>query len=297
MSDEFGTVSIRRGDRAREIEVIRQHYRAHRDALSKMMADAPTEHLAAEYQRLLQEIDAALSKLGELDAQATAAAAAPVPPPPPPAAQPPLDRRTEPGSRPLVQPPSATPLPPVGAYEPPMETSPGSGSRVLLIVIIGLVVLGVIGWLIWRASDRGAQKPIVEAPATTATQPITDTAAVTPAEPTRTATTAPPPAAESDSLKISPAMQDYGTIRKGTRAVRQFEVTNLTSQALTVTVARSHCKCLYYDYHAIAPKKKETFTVTIDGARAPAGDLRETLAITGKDKSALGQLEISATIK
>ncbi|MBV9495718.1 MAG: DUF1573 domain-containing protein [Acidobacteria bacterium] len=296
MSDEFGTVSIRRGDRAREIEVIRQHYRAHRDALSKMMADAPTEHLAAEYQRLLHEIDTALSKLDDLDVQATAAGAAPVPPPPPPVAPPSLDRRTEPGNRPLVQPPSAAPLPPVGAYEPPMETS-GSGSRVLLIVIIGVVVLGVIGWLIWRASDRGAQKPIVEAPATTATRPITDTAVVTPAEPTRTATTAPAPAAESGSLKISPAMQDYGTIRKGTRAVRQFEVTNLTSQPLAVNVARSHCKCLYYDYHAIAPKKKETFTVTIDGARAPAGDLRETLAITGKDKSVLGQLEISATIK
>ncbi|HKO55225.1 MAG TPA: hypothetical protein VJ276_05060, partial [Thermoanaerobaculia bacterium] len=67
MSDEFGTVNVRRGDRAREIEVIRQHYRAHRDALAKMMSDAPTEHLAAEYQRLLHDIDASLAKLDELE--------------------------------------------------------------------------------------------------------------------------------------------------------------------------------------------------------------------------------------
>ena len=40
MSDDFGTVSVKRGDRAREIEVLRQHYRTHRDALVRMVSDA-----------------------------------------------------------------------------------------------------------------------------------------------------------------------------------------------------------------------------------------------------------------
>src|SRR5258708_39606786 len=72
MSDEFGTVSVKRGDRAREIEVLRQHYGTHRDALQRMIPDAPTEQLAAEYQRLVASIDASLRKLDELEGRSTA---------------------------------------------------------------------------------------------------------------------------------------------------------------------------------------------------------------------------------
>ena len=50
MSDDFGTVNVRRGERSREIEVLREHYRTHRDALGRMAAEAPTQHLTAEYQ-------------------------------------------------------------------------------------------------------------------------------------------------------------------------------------------------------------------------------------------------------
>lgn len=306
MSDEFGTVNVRRGDRAREIEVIRQHYRTHRDALTRMIADAPTEHLAGEYQRLINEIDTALAKIDELDARPSSPnlpAAGVVAPAPERARTEPGTRSaplgTQPGTRPLVAPPTAAPLPDVGMYEPPLE-EPRSSSRVLLIVAIGVVVLGIIGWLMWRASDRGATKPIVEAPATTATQPVSDTAAVdtgtiVPAAPEPAATT---PAA-AGALRVTPALQDYGTIRKGTRAVRQFEVTNTTAAPITITVARSQCKCLYYEYAApLAAKKKGTITVTVDGARAPAGDLRETLAVRAKsDPSVQAQLEISATIR
>src|SRR5512138_265563 len=71
MSDDFGTVNVRRGDRAREIEVLRQHYRGHRDALSRLAADAPTEQLAAEYNRLIAGIDDALRKLDELEGRPT----------------------------------------------------------------------------------------------------------------------------------------------------------------------------------------------------------------------------------
>jgi hypothetical protein len=65
MPDDFGTVSMKRGDRAREIEILRQHYGKHRDVLARLMSDAPTEHLATEYQRLLAEIDAALRKIAK----------------------------------------------------------------------------------------------------------------------------------------------------------------------------------------------------------------------------------------
>src|SRR5712691_8693307 len=84
-SKECGTVSVRRGDRAREIEILRQQYNRHRESLASMAADAPTEQLAAEYQRLIREIDTAIGKLGELEGRK------------------PSD--TQPGSRPLITPP------------------------------------------------------------------------------------------------------------------------------------------------------------------------------------------------
>src|SRR5436305_7673368 len=106
-SDDFSTVSMRRGDRAREIEVLRQHYREHRDHLMRMISEAPSEHLATEYQRLVRDIDVSLGKLDELEGRgsatpaaaatamtATAAAAAPV-------RDPLVNQKTEPGMRSL----------------------------------------------------------------------------------------------------------------------------------------------------------------------------------------------------
>ena len=66
MSEDFGTVNVRASARSREIEMIRQHYRAHRDTLGRLAAEAPTEHLAAEYSRLIADIDTSLRKLDEL---------------------------------------------------------------------------------------------------------------------------------------------------------------------------------------------------------------------------------------
>src|ERR1700747_2000265 len=91
MSDDFGTVNMRRGERAREIELLRQHYRGHRETLAKLLSEAPTEHLAAEYQRLIADIDSSLAKVDEIEGHAPAAAAAPPnAAPPPPAAHRPL---------------------------------------------------------------------------------------------------------------------------------------------------------------------------------------------------------------
>jgi hypothetical protein len=106
---------------------------------------------------------------------------------------------------------------------------------------------------------------------------------------------APPPSA----LAVTPAIADYGTIRKGTRAVRQVEVTNTTDKQVDYTVSRSQCRCLYYEYAGkLAPKKKETLSVTVDGAKAKAGSLSETLTIAAKkDPSMTSSFQVNATIK
>jgi len=288
MSDDFGTVNVKRGDRAREIEVLRQHYRTHRDALMRMIPDAPTEQLAAEYQRLVASIDASLRKLDELEGKGTASGTVAVPAPAFAETQ---RMGTAPGNRPLV---SSEPVTDhgLGGYDGPVDRPSNNGSRMLLMALIAVAVLGVIGWLIWRASsDKKTTTPqVIEQPVST-TSPDTGTvSAVTPV-----------PVPVAASIRIAPEVADYGTIRKGTRAVRQFEITNLSATPLSITVARSACRCLYYEYDAkakLAPKAKEALTVTIDGARAKAGALNESIAVTSKDDpNATGTIGVRAVIK
>ena len=287
MSDDFGTVSVKRGDRAREIEVLRQHYRTHRETLVRMVPDAPTEQLAGEYQRLVASIDASLRKLDELEGKGTASGTVAVPNPSYNETQ---RMGTAPGNRPLV---SSEPVTDHGIanYDVPTDRPSNNGSRMLLMMLIAVAVLGVIGWLIWRASsDKKATTPqVIEQPPSTTSPDTVSTAAVTPA-----------PAAAA-SIHIAPEVADYGTIRKGTRAVRQFEITNLSSTPLTITVARSTCRCLYYEYDTkmkLAPKAKEALTVTVDGARAKAGALNESIAVSSKDDpNATGTIGVRAVIK
>lgn len=288
MSDDFGTVNVKRGDRAREIEVLRQHYRTHRDALVRMIPDAPTEQLAAEYQRLVASIDASLRKLDELEGKGTASGTVAVPTP---AFNETQRMGTAPGNRPLV---SSEPVTDhgLGGYDGPVDRPTNNSSRVLLMLLIAVAVLGIIGWLIWRASsDKKTTTPqVIEQPLST-TSPDTGTIpAVTPA-----------PVAAAASIRIAPEVADYGTIRKGTRAVRQFEITNMSATPLSITVARSVCRCLYYEYDAkvkLAPKAKEALTVTVDGARAKAGNLNESIAVTSKDDpNATGTIGVRAVIK
>ncbi len=267
MSNDFGTVNVRKGDRAREVDILRQQYHRHRESLANMAAEAPSEHLASEYHRLIKEIDTALGKLGELEGRR------------PSDTQP---VKTEPGTRPLITPP--------GMISPDTSepASPASAiPRVALIIAAGVVVLGIIGWLLWRASG---ERPL------TTTQTRTDTATVTESAP-QPVTPAPKPL--PPSLTIDPPAQDYGIIRKGTRAVRQFQVTNNGDQAISLDVARSACRCLYYDYaSSIAPHGKETITVTIDGAKAKAGALHESVIVAAKkDPSITGTFDVNAVIR
>jgi hypothetical protein len=283
-SDDFGTINVRRGERAREIEVMRQHYRQHREALARMIADAPTEHLAAEYQRLIAGIDQSLGKLNELER----APATPPPPPPSPAA-PPSRLKTEPGMRPLVTTPIAEEVEPRMQLDdlPMGEAEPRS--RVPLILAAAVVALALIGWLIWRASsDRGDAAPTI----------VTENGTSAPLSTAPDTVTEPAPAAASE-LVATPPSRDYGVIRKGTRAIRQFEIANNSDDPVTLNVARSACRCLYYKHApVIPPKAKETLTVTIDGAKAKAGDFRETLKLSAKsDPTVATTVEVTATIQ
>jgi Protein of unknown function (DUF1573) len=272
MSDEFGTVNVRKGERGREIEAIRQQYRHHRDALVRMVADAPTEHLAAEYQRLIRDIDASIVKLDEIEGRPATATASSA------------------GSRPLVNTPESERDTLVTDDIPPSDSEPAQqSSRVLMIVIAGVIVLGAIVWLLWRASGDGK---VVEQPVTVTT-PVVETVAPAPA------TTPAPVVATTAVLKITPAAANYGAIRKGTRAVRQFSIENTSAAAVPVKLARSTCRCLFYDYTERVPAHgKETITVTIDGARAKTGTLHETVQVTSKnDPAVVAQFDVNATIE
>ena len=273
MSNEFGTVSVRR-DRQREIEILRQHYNRHRETLTNLAAEAPSEHLASEYHRLIREIDVALGKLGELEGRV-------------PADTNPSLRTTvsgiEPGSRPLVTPPSATTPNDYSETNAPVNAMP----RIAMIIIAGIVVLAMIAVLMWRASGERPATP------TTRTQ-VTQTVA-----PDTAAPVTPAPKPLPVALAIDPPSQDYGTIRKGTRAVRQFVVTNNGAETLTLQVERSKCRCLYYEYPpSVAPHAKETVTVTIDGGKAKVGPLHEAINISSKkDPSLVATMEINAVIR
>lgn len=274
MSDDFGTVNVTRGERAREIEVLRAHYRRHREMLEKLIADAPTEHLATEYRALIHDIDSSLVKLDEIEGRGSGTL--PVPPP---------RAKTDAGTRPLVTTPAADDA---ETYDYTQSDS-DSRSRLFLIVGAALVALAAIGWLIWRASsDRSKPGTVVEQ--------TTDTVATTIAEDTG-GTIA--PATPPSSLAVAPAGIDFGTILKGTRATRQVEVSNNGDQPVTIEVARSACRCLYYEYNGlIPPKAKETVTMTVDGAKAKAGPLRESIKISAKsDPTIATTVDLTATIR
>lgn len=260
MSDDFGTVNLRRGDRTREIEVLRQH----RESLVKMLG----------------EVDQQLREL-ELTAP---------PPPPPPASHPthPALRGYEdpdgPASREIVN--------TTRDYEDNSGVNPGSGMRVVLMLGVALVALLLIGWLIWRASSKSSATTSTVVEESTAAD-STDTTATTVVE----GETNPP--ATATALTIRPMSQDYGLVRKGTRTTRQYEIANNSEEPISIALARSACRCLYYEHApVIPPKAKESITVTIDGAKATAGTLRETIRVTAKsDPTVETAFDVTATVR
>lgn len=265
MDDDFGTVNLRRGDKTREMDVLRQH----RDSLLKMLAD----------------VDAQLEEL-EMFHTGPGVVATPPPPPSAPRSQHPARRGVEAAP---AEPsgPFARPLVTTAEYDEPGAGSPGGGARVLLVLAAGVLALVLIGWFIWRAS---LDEPQDEAVAGGTIAEITETV---PAEETDTIAPA------SIALTITPRSHDVGLVRKGTRVTRQYEIANTTEEPISISVSRSACRCLFYEYAAvIPPKAKESLTVTVDGARAKEGQLRETLKVTAKgDPAVEASFDVIATIR
>lgn len=239
MSDDFGTVSVRRSDRKRELDVLRHQ----REGLVQMLA----------------EVDQAIREL-EL-----------------------MSGTEGPASRPLVT---------TSSYDESEESvaQPGGGIRVIAILGAAVVALALIAWLIWRASsDRDTSTGTVVDETTTSAE--TTTTAPTTIEET--------PPVVADVLSITPASQDYGLVVKGTRATRQYEIANSSEEPISISLARSACRCLYYEHAAVVPPKgKESITVTIDGARAPVGTLHESIRVSSKaDPAVATSLDLIATIR
>jgi hypothetical protein len=287
MSDDFGTVNMNRAARARELEILRQQYRSHRDALAQLAAEAPSEQLAGEYQRLIAIVDDSLRRIDDLEALPAAGR-------PRRDAVPPAPGIAGTGAAATATPAAATvadhQLHTTDDYAETVVTDPAPGSRTLFIILGAVAVLAILGWLIWRSSDRGPRDTAVAD-----TAPVVEPAE--PDTPAETGTVVETSAAAA--LTARPATHDYGIINKGTRATRQFEIRNTGDTPVKIQIARSTCRCLYYEYaETIAPKGTESVTVTVDGAKAKAGTLDENIKVSSKsDESISTNLRVRATIE
>lgn len=181
------------------------------------------------------------------------------------------------------------PLDPTPDYEESQTMNRGGGLRVLLIIGAAVLALALIGYLIWRASS--------DRPASATTAVVDETATTTPATVDETETIA--PATPAAGLMVRPQSHEYGLVRKGTRATRQFEVTNNSEEPMPIAISRSTCRCLYYEHAPVVPPKaKESITVTVDGARAKSGTLREAVKVTSKSDPAVSiSFDVIATVR
>lgn len=287
MADEdWGTVSIKPKKRSgRDVDALRERYANQRDILGQLAADAPSEHLASEYVRVKEEVETALARLDALETADSTQIGAPdggrLP------AGPTTGRPTwsaaevrEAGSVPGALHAGTSPSPVVSEDR----------TRLFLIPFVGLILLLLLGYFVWRSfSHRNdAESRIVE-----------QTIAASPSGASDPIERAAPEPATVAELRITPPSQEFGSIRKGTRAARQYELVNRTGGAIAFKVTRSACRCIYYEYvDHLAIDGKGTLTVTVDGSRAKTGELRESIDITGKaDKKPLGSFEVVAAIQ
>ncbi|HVT44766.1 MAG TPA: DUF1573 domain-containing protein [Thermoanaerobaculia bacterium] len=291
MPDDWSTVSLGR-DKAleREIQILRERYLEHSDQLEKLLATAPSENLAKEYQRLRDDITATITKLDELErgvgpVPRRAATMTPI------VNRPDTERAATapPGSLPAWSPGNSELRAAPSSYNTPATPAVSTGARLLLIGVAGVAVLFLLGFLMWKYL-LGLPRGVDELPIGTAAE---DTTTMEPDTPVETTPPAPP------VLQAEPSSYDFGLVQKGTRKTNRFRLTNNGDSQLTINVARSECRCLWFDYPATIPAGGSiSLTVTVDGARAERGSLREVARIASKsDPSAGATIEVSATIE
>ncbi len=246
----------------REMDRLRRVYRNHAEALSELASSAPTRALAKKYRELIGDVNRAIVGLDDPGAIVSMSSderpilrEEPEPPPPSPVSRP--ARPSISGMRLDVP------------AEPNVEEMEEDSSLTRIAIILGLaiVLIGVLGFFVWKfGSDSRSDTKEIPEPA--AAVGATDTAAA-----------APVPA-----ITASPEAQDFGTVYKGTRVVRTFEVFNNTDADLTIDIERSQCRCLWFDYPNVIPAGGQIeILVAVDGTRAREGLLSEAVVISTTD--------------
>lgn len=292
--DEFGTVNVKRQQMARELETLKQRYLAHRETLARLEADAPSEQLAARYAQLQNEIATAMSKLDDLGSGRTSA-------PAPTTAR--ASIPTAPGTTPVGNPGwqnrsvlnvdhsilGDAPTAPLDA-----ASEDDAGKRLLLIGLVTVAILVLLGYVAWRYSRRHTTSTpvIVERDHTTTTE-TAPVSTVTPIA-TDSVITTEPVAPKSNAtgsgkakLEVTPVIADFGSIKKGSSALRQFQIVNHSGTPLQVDIKRSKCRCLWFDYDKRVPANGSTIlAVKLDGVRAKVGALDEQVEVTAKEAKA-----------
>lgn len=294
--DDWSEREIDRGTALdREVDRLRGVYRDHAETLSKLAASAPSKRLARRYQELISEINKSIVGLDEVEpgaiARTTGETPAPLPASEKPTRELPLLAPDAPLSAPPKPPPAERPiLSTYTASAPPEESEQGALLRIVFIVVLAVVLIAVLGLFVWKYSgDRPASTDSAAPPAATAPPPAEEPVAPAPE----------PKPVRLSHLTVSPQQQDFGTVAKGTSVVRTFEISNSGKRALTLEIARSKCRCLWYDPPKSIPAGgRGTLTVRVDGEKAPAGLLAESIEISGKgDPEATAVLEITADVK
>ncbi|HXI14278.1 MAG TPA: DUF1573 domain-containing protein [Thermoanaerobaculia bacterium] len=288
--DDWGTVNIKstKGT-AREVAALRKRYEEQREILAQLAADAPSDHLAREYMRVMADVEASLARLDSLESSDTTIYARPVPP---------TAERPAPVERPQPEWSSSATAgsDAVGDFAPTeTETHSVDKTRAFMFSVIGVVLLAAFGFYAWR-SMSGSDK---ERPRIVEQRDNDVPARETPVTVEPAASPAASPDASAGPLTIKPDSHDFGTIRKGTRATRQYDLTNGSDSDLVLKVSRSGCRCMYYEYVDKLPANgNSNLTVTVDGGKAKKGELRETIEIKAKTgDTSYGSIEVVAQIE
>jgi hypothetical protein len=291
--DDWSEREIDRGAALdREVDRLRGVYRDHAETLSKLAASSPSKQLARRYQEMITEINKAIVGLDGVDPEVIARKSAERPVQLPESERPTREKPLPAPGVPIITPqkPENDERPVLSSYTvsaTAAENEDGTLLRIVMIVGLAVVMIAVLGLFVWKFSgDRPAPAEPVK-PAVAAEPP--KEAPVTPA----------PEPKSSSALAVSPQQQDFGTVAKGTSAVRTFEIVNHGKKPLTIEVARSRCRCLWYDPPKSLPAGgRGTLTVRVDGAKAPVGLLAESIEISGKGvPDAVAVIEVTADVK
>lgn len=284
----------------RELENLKQRYQEHRRSVRHLLQTAPDERLAAKYEETLTELQRAVDQLDRIDRQT----------PPERSERPPNEqfdpnrtRSIKPGAIPVgnetvsIKPKSRFDEAELSAggrsWNDPLvkdETEPApaesvrSGSGSGLPWVVGIIILLAVAIGIYLAWPEGD-----------ATEPPSDEAGI--AEEQVAETVEEPPAPRA--LGVEPASYDYGVIPKGTRSVHRFTLANRTDAAMNISVSRSDCRCLWYDYPGEIPAGGSVeLAITVDGARAETGALAETVTVSSESSTdAVAEISLTAEIQ